>query len=87
MATLPAENWCLASIRKTKGISLEDIARDTKLKITTLKAIEEGNFDMLPGGVYNISYLRQYARAIGADESLLVKVYRSYYSSSERLGA
>lgn len=87
MATLPTESWCLASIRKTKGISLEDIARDTKLKITTLKAIEEGNFDSLPGGVYNISYLRQYARAIGADETLLVKVYRSCYSSAERLGA
>ncbi len=87
MATLPAENWSLASIRKTKGISLEDISRDTKLKITTLKAIEDGNFDMLPGGVYNISYLRQYARAIGADEGSLVKVYRSCYTSAERPGA
>ena len=87
MATLPAETWCLASIRKTKGISLEEISRNTKLKVTTLKAIEDGNFDVLPGGVYNISYLRQYARAIGADESSLVQVYRSCYTSAERLGA
>lgn len=83
MATLPAESWCLAPLRKRKGISLEEIAHDTKLKVTTLKAIEEGNFDVLPGGVYNISYLRQYARAIGADETSLVQIYRSSLSVSD----
>lgn len=82
MATLPAESWCLASLRQTKGISLEEIANDTKLKVTTLKAIEEGHFEELPGGVYNISYLRQYARAIGADESSLVQLYRSSYTAA-----
>jgi cytoskeleton protein RodZ len=82
MATLPTETWCLSSLRRTKGISLEAIANDTKLKVATLKAIEDGNFDDLPGGVYNISYLRQYARAIGADESSFVQIYRSTYTSA-----
>jgi cytoskeleton protein RodZ len=77
MAALPLKNWSVASIRQTNGISLEEIARNTKLKITTLKAIEDANFDVLPGGIYNISYIRQYARAIGADEGALVKMYRS----------
>jgi len=82
MATLPAETWCLSSLRQRKGISLEAIAQDTKLKVATLKAIEDGNFDDLPGGVYNISYLRQYARAIGADESSFVQLYRSSYNGA-----
>src|ERR1700733_10025939 len=77
MATLPLKNWSVASIRRTSGISLEEIARNTKLKVTTLKAIEDANFDVLPGGIYNISYIRQYARAIGADEGNLVKLYQS----------
>ena len=77
MATLPLNNWSVASIRQTSGISLEEIARNTKLKVTTLKAIEDANFDVLPGGIYNISYIRQYARAIGADEGALVKMYQS----------
>jgi cytoskeletal protein RodZ len=78
MATLPRENnWSVASIREISGISLEEIARHTKLKVTTLKAIEDANFEMLPGGIYNISYIRQYARAIGADESSLVRLYQS----------
>jgi cytoskeletal protein RodZ len=77
MATLPLKSWSVASIRENNGISLEEIARNTKLKITTLKAIEDANFDVLPGGIYNISYIRQYARAIGADEGALVKMYQS----------
>jgi len=77
MATLPLESWSVASIRQTNGISLEEIARHTKLKVTTLKAIEDANFDVLPGGIYNISYIRQYARAIGADETDLLKRYQA----------
>src|SRR5579863_9181142 len=77
MATLPLKNWSVASIRQTSGISLEEIARNTKLKVTTLKAIEDANFDVLPGGIYNISYIRQYARAIGANEGDLVKLYQA----------
>jgi cytoskeletal protein RodZ len=44
-----------------------------------LRALEEGEFDSLPGGIYNISYLRQYARAVGADESTLVELYKSKF--------
>jgi cytoskeleton protein RodZ len=76
MATVPQKSWSVASIRQTNGISLEEIARNTKLKVTTLKAIEDAQFEVLPGGIYNISYIRQYARAIGADESALVKLYQ-----------
>jgi cytoskeletal protein RodZ len=76
MATSPLAEWSVASIRETKGISLEQISQVTKLRVATLKAIEDGNFDALPGGIYNISYIRQYARAIDADESHLLQLYR-----------
>jgi cytoskeletal protein RodZ len=70
------DGWSVALIRETKGISLEQIADLTKLRVSTLKAIEDGDFDALPGGIYNISYIRQYARAIDADESRLLQLYR-----------
>ncbi|HLG99993.1 MAG TPA: helix-turn-helix transcriptional regulator [Bryobacteraceae bacterium] len=79
MATSPIEDWSLASIRSTKGISLEEISRNTKIKVSTLQALEKGEFDRLPGGIYNISYLRQYARAIGAEEGPLVELYRTKF--------
>jgi cytoskeletal protein RodZ len=76
MVNTPLDRWRVADIRQTKGISLEQISSLTKLRVSTLQAIENGDFDALPGGIYNISYIRQYARAIDADESLLIQLYR-----------
>ena len=41
-----------------------------------LEAIERGLFSKLPGGIYNLSYIRQYARAIDCDEARLLDYYR-----------
>jgi len=66
----------LATIRRNRGISLEQIAQSTKINIRSLKAIEGGDFKKLPGGIYNTSYIRQYAQAIDFDESELLAYYR-----------
>lgn len=65
----------LANIRKNRGISLEQIATTTKIGVRLLEAIERGDFRKLPGGIYNTSYIRQYARAIDYDESTLLAYY------------
>ena len=65
----------LATIRKNRGISLEQIAQSTKIGVRSLEAIERGDFQKLPGGIYSTSYIRQYARAIDYDESALLAFY------------
>ncbi len=65
----------LTTIRRNRGISLEQIAQSTKIGIRTLEAIERGDFSKLPGGIYNTSYIKQYARAIDYDESTLLAFY------------
>ena len=65
----------LATIRRNRGISLEQIAESTKISIRSLDAIERGEFRKLPGGIYNTSYIRQYARAIDYDEAALLAYY------------
>ena len=67
----------LASTRQKKAISLEQIAETTKIGIRSLRAIEEGQFQKLPGGVYSTSYIRQYARAIEFDDSQILTQYYS----------
>lgn len=67
----------LASIRRNRGLSLEQISQSTKISVRSLQAIEEGDFKKLPGGIYNTSYIRQYARAIEFDESELLAYYHS----------
>ncbi len=67
----------LPAVRQHRGISLRDIAETTKISIRFLQAIEEEDFEQLPGGIYNTSYIRQYAREIGYEESKLLAYYRS----------
>jgi transcriptional regulator with XRE-family HTH domain len=62
----------LARSRKKAGVSLEGIAEETKISLRFLRAIEEEEFDKLPGGIFSTSYLRQYAAAIGYDEAELL---------------
>lgn len=67
----------LAAIREAKGISLRQISETTKISVRYLKAIEASQFEQLPGGLFNTSYIRQYARAIDYDEWELLASYDS----------
>jgi cytoskeletal protein RodZ len=71
----PALN--LASLRKQRGLTLEEIAGATRIAARYLHAIEAEDFAALPSGVYASSYLRQYARAIGFSEAKLLDQYHS----------
>lgn len=61
-----------AVLRQQRGISLEEIADATKISLRFLRAIEAGNADELPEGVFRISYVRQYATYVGVDEADLL---------------
>src|ERR1035438_264579 len=77
----------LSTIRRNRGVSLEQIAESTKISIRSLEAIEQGDFRKLPGGIYNTSYIRQYARAIEYDESALLAFYTREMARSDRYDA
>src|SRR5690242_725475 len=66
----------LETIRRNRGLSLEQIADATKISIRSLRAIESGDFKKLPGGIYTTSYLKQYARSIDFDEHVLLAFYQ-----------
>jgi cytoskeletal protein RodZ len=68
-------NLNLRERRLGKGLTLEEIADSTKISIRFLRAIEAEEFEQLPGGIFNTSYLRQYASAIGFDEGKLLTYY------------
>jgi cytoskeleton protein RodZ len=67
----------LTSRREKKGITLEEISKSTKIGVRSLQAIEAGEFQKLPGGIYSTSYIRQYAKAIDCDESQILAEYYS----------
>lgn len=63
----------LSTIRKNRGITLQQIADSTKISVRSLEAIEREDFAKLPGGIYTTSYIRQYARAIDYDEAAILQ--------------
>ena len=67
----------LASVRERTGITFEEIAQSTRIAPHYLRAIEAEEFAKLPSGVYALSYIRQYARAIGYSETALLDHYRA----------
>lgn len=73
----------LAIFRNRAGVSLEQIAKSTKISSRFLEAIERERFDQLPGGIFTTSYLRQYALAIGYDEEALVAFCNQKMNPSE----
>jgi cytoskeletal protein RodZ len=73
----------LTTIRRNRGISLEEISASTKISMRSLKAIECGEFKKLPGGIYNTNYIRQYAKAIDFDEFELLNYYNTHAGAGQ----
>ena len=63
----------LRRTREQKGISLDDIAGETRLSRRYLLALEDEAIHKLPGGTYNRAYLRTYAGYLGLDAEWLVR--------------
>lgn len=55
--------------RLRRGLDITDIAEYTKIHASMLEAIEADDLERLPGSFFTRSFVRQYARALGLDES------------------
>jgi cytoskeleton protein RodZ len=57
----------LAAARLERGLDLRDAERETKIRAHYLAALEEEDFDALPGEGYAAVFLRTYASYLGLD--------------------
>jgi cytoskeleton protein RodZ len=64
--------------REERGIPLREISDETRISIHYLEAIESNDYARLPGGIFNRSFVRAYARCIGFDEKDAVEGYSRY---------
>ena len=53
--------------REEKGLSLDEVARQTRIPIRHLQHIEQEEWDALPAITYTIGFVRSYANAVGLD--------------------
>jgi cytoskeleton protein RodZ len=60
----------LRSARERRGLTLQQIANETKIPRRLLDALEHGNLDAVPGGMYQRAEIRAYAKAVGLDQAV-----------------
>jgi cytoskeleton protein RodZ len=61
--------------RETRGIALRDISEQTRISMRYLESIESDDYRRLPGGIFNRSFIRAYAKFIGYDEQQAMEEY------------
>src|SRR4030095_4103332 len=69
--------------RESKGISLEQVAKITRISTRFLAAIEREEFHLLPGGIFNKGFVRAFAEQIGLDPDQAVADYERLVSPRE----
>jgi cytoskeleton protein RodZ len=61
--------------REAQGIALRDISEQTRISMRYLEAIETDDYRRLPGGIFNRSFIRAYAKHIGYNEDQAIEEY------------
>jgi cytoskeleton protein RodZ len=73
----------LREARLRQGLDLAEIEQATKVRSRYLKALEEEQFEVLPGQTYVKGFLKAYADHLGLDGDLYVEEFNSRYATGE----
>ncbi|MGB8509804.1 MAG: helix-turn-helix domain-containing protein [Pyrinomonadaceae bacterium] len=65
----------LRRAREARGVSLRAISEQTRITMRHLEAIESDDYKHLPGGIFNRSFIKAYARYIRFDERTALELY------------
>jgi cytoskeleton protein RodZ len=67
--------------RLRRGWNLEQVARETRIGLHLLEAIEADQFDRLPGGVFARNFVRQYAQMLELDDEAMIAAFRHQFEA------
>ncbi|HSK40944.1 MAG TPA: RodZ domain-containing protein [Arenibaculum sp.] len=74
----------LREAREDRGLALNDVARDLRIRHSYLQAIEDGRFTDLPGVAYATGFLRTYAEHLDLDPDLVLRRFKEESSDAIR---
>lgn len=72
----------LKAARTAKGLTIDDLQQITKIQKRYLIAIEDEQFDKLPGDFYVRAFVKQYADTVDLDGNALLEEYRDQLPST-----
>ncbi len=65
----------LKEVRERLGVNLEEIYRETKIRIKTLEDLENEEFEALPPEVYVKGFVKSYAQFLNLDPKITADIY------------
>lgn len=71
----------LKAIRESKGLTLKDIFKITRISVVNLEAIENNDLHLLPAPVYTKTFIKTYAKALGVDSKNILERYAKHLES------
>ena len=77
----------LKRAREAKGLSLDDVANQTRIPIRHLQNIEREDWDALPAPTYAVGFVRNYANAVGLDGAAIAVALRERIGGAVRTRA
>lgn len=84
-----ASSFCvlLKQTRERQGLSIEQVCHALKIRKLFIEAIEEGDFDKLPGMVYTAGFIQSYCKFLKIDPELAKKALQQINDRCDRLSA
>lgn len=73
----------LRQAREERGISISEVAEQTRISPHYLASIENDDYRTLPGGIFNKGFVKSYAKYVGVDEQEALGDYSRLISSQE----
>jgi cytoskeletal protein RodZ len=67
----------LRAAREAKGLSLEELASQTRIPLRHLQSLEQGDWSRLPAPTYTIGFAKSYASAVGLDRNEVAEDLRA----------
>lgn len=74
----------LKSVRESKGLSLEDVRKATKIHPKTIDALENGRLEEAVGAAYVKAFIKNYAAYLGIDAKGIMEEYSSKRHTAEK---
>jgi len=73
----------LRQAREERGISISEVAEQTRISSLYLESIENDDYKPLPGGIFNKGFVKSYAKFIGLDEHEALQDYAKILAKGE----
>lgn len=67
--------YTLRQERERQNLSVNDIEQGTSIRALYIEAIENGEYDKLPGAIYTKGFIKNYAKFLGMDADAVAKEF------------